>query len=561
MITLRPHQVAAIEDEKRLRLNPLNQAILIVLPTGAGKSLTLADYAKWCYHNNKICIVFAHRDRLILQLSEALCKTGIPHTFICSTKARRDITNNNVEKFGNSFWDEYSPIIVSSNPTFSARIKGNKIPESFLQSVHMWIQDEAHHVTEESQLWGACVKALPNAIGLGFTATPIRGDKKGLGRHADGFFDAMSVTTNMWDLIQAGMLSPYKIFAPDPKVDLSGVRVTASGDYNNKEVAKRTNKREITGDAIDHYLRIARGERAITFCVNIEHARAVADQFNKAGVPSAAISSKDSDEYIQQTMHDFDNGIILNLVNVDLLGEGYDSPSITVGIMLRPTASYSLYKQQFGRILRTSEGKTHGILLDHVGNTEHMMVEYNLQYPHDDPEWTLDRMSKRKKSAGEALPKTHKCPECARFWMEQQYGDTCPDCGHSMTDKEKESEHRKVQEREGHLTELSFDVMDALIAERAKVDLPMEDFVKLCQGMPDKARFPALNNHAKRLSAQVVLRDAIQNWCARMGRENHWSVDTVQREFQIIFGVNILKAQTFGERQANELLAKVKSHG
>lgn len=558
-ITLRPHQVVAINDVNRLKLNPVNKAILCVLPTGAGKSLTLADYARNWHHANEKTIVFAHRDKLISQLSEALCKMGVPHGFICSDKAKRDITNRNLKLFGDSYYDELSPIIISSNPTFAARLKNGKLPMHYVWSVQHWIQDEAHHVTMDSQLWGSCLKALKNADGLGFTATPIRGDKKGLGSHADGIFDAMSVTTNMWELIQKQMLSAYKIYIPPTKVDLSGLNATSGGDYNQKQVAGRVDKREITGDAVEHYLRVAKGQRAITFCVNIEHARHVAEQFNKAGVPSAAVSSKDSDAYIQQTMESFDNGLILNLVNVDLLGEGYDSPSISVGIMLRPTQSYSLFKQHFGRILRTAEGKTHGILLDHVGNVQFMMKQYNLTYIHDDPEWTLDRGTKRAKNDdGEKLVDTHTCPKCRFFWIVADHGDTCPDCGHDMTVKEREAEQRAIQVTEGELVELSCDIIDELMREREKVDMSMEQFSNTTRNLPAVARHSANNSHAKRLHAQGVLRHAIQNWCEQYGFETGFGVDTVRNQFQVTFGISVFHAQVLSERKALELTERIQ---
>lgn len=858
-IILRPHQVDAISDVNRLKMNPLYRAILCVLPTGAGKSLTLADYARNWYHANEKTIIFAHRDKLISQLSEALCKMGVPHGFICSDKAKRDITNRNLKKFGDSFYDELSPIIISSNPTFAARLKNGKLPMHYVWSVQHWIQDECfpagtlvegkpiedievgdmvtcfdevnqtftkkpvvrlyknkmhdmmckvvikphhvvnctlghpfytkrgwvkayqltendevlydgsmshvyehggtehsvpetqaendrqsvlfkgmfeevcfenefvndgenkseicvgqneekqsdaqrglseesfehlerngaptkdkrwewsatdrsgnetsqyvrdvwfqitsdtengtgmvstglsetlqnrlwsqrlensnrgrwfesyndrtsrtgqtqgqvfnwtgvegvsfyqpsnsgrtsdgyvynievhdhhnyiangvlvhncHHVTMDSQLWGSCLKALKNADGLGFTATPIRGDKKGLGSHTDGIFDAMSVTTNMWELIQKGMLSAYKIYIPPTKVDLSGLSATSGGDYNQKQVAGRVDKREITGDAVEHYLRVASGQRAITFCVNIEHARHVADQFNKAGVPSAAVSSKDSDTYIQQTMESFENGLILNLVNVDLLGEGYDSPSISVGIMLRPTQSYSLFKQQFGRILRTTEGKTHGILLDHVGNVQFMMKQHNLTYIHDDPEWTLDRGTKRAKNDdGEKPVDTHTCPKCRYFWIVADHGDKCPDCGHDMSVKEREAEQRQIQVSEGNLVELSCDIIDELMREREKVDLPMEQFSNTTRNLPAVARHSANNNHAKRLHAQGVLRHAVQNWCERYGLETGFGVDTVRNQFQIEFGISVFHAQVLSERKALELTERIQ---
>jgi superfamily II DNA or RNA helicase len=558
MITLRPHQVECIQDTNRLLQHHLN--VLVVLPTGGGKSLTLAEYARMFRDSNQPCVVFAHKDVLIEQLSSALCKMGIRHNFICSVKARRDITNANYIEFGDSFYDEHSPIIVSSNPTFSARLRGNKIPQSLLDSIMWWIQDEAHHHLRDGKLWGSCTAALTNARGLGFTATPIRGDRKGLGREYDGVFDAMSVTSTMWDLIQNYMLSPYKIYQPQQKIDLSGVTVTSGGDYNTKQLSTVMDKREITGDAVEHYLRVARGQSAVTFCTDINHANHVADAFNKAGIPSRSISSKQSTAERAEIMRLFKEGQILNIVNVDLLGEGWDSPGIVCGIMLRPTQSYSLFKQQFGRILRTSEGKSHGILLDHVGNVLFMMTKFGLRYPHDDPEWTLERGTKAKASDdGEKLAETVDCGECGLFYIARDHAQ-CPDCGHVITEEEREVKAREIQQVSGELVEFSVEAVNALIAKRAEVDVPVEQFAKKVRNMVGPAKYGAMNNHAKRQHSQTMLRDKIQRWCKHVADLNGWDKETVQREFNVQFGTPILKACVLSSREADELADKVPYH-
>lgn len=561
-VTLRPHQIKAIDDEQKIRLNPVMRNILTVLPTGAGKSLTLAWYAQQDYLNNRKCVIFAHRDQLILQLSEALCKMGIPHTFIASKKAVRDITNHNFNQFGDSFYDETSPIIVSSNPTFASRVKKGLVDSNFLNSVYRWIQDEAHHAIKDSETWGTCLSSLPRAIGNGFTATPKRNDKKGLGRWNDGFFDAMSVTTTMWELIKAGMLSPYKVFIPPVKIDRTKIKSNGTGDFTESSAAKETDRAEITGDAVDHYLKLSPGKPAITFCVNIKHARNVADEFNKRGVPSVAISSKDSTDKIDQAMNDFRDGIILNLVNVNLLGEGYDSPSIINCILLRPTQSYSLFKQQIGRCLRISEGKKYGIIQDHVGNVNYMRRTYGLKNVHDDPEWTLEREAKRKSGDdGTKVESPIDCPnpECGFQYFESEHGKTCPECGHHETKQETESRIREMQTSDGELVELEVDVINELLFERDRVDLSVGEFANTVRNMPTPARMSATNNHAKRIHAQIILRDLIQVWCVVLGEKTGWSVDLVQREFFRVFGIHVLKAQTLGERKANELIERIKN--
>lgn len=559
-ITLRPHQVTACQDIDRLFASGAIN-VCSVQPTGSGKTIIKAEYARRSYLKGEVCFAFAHRDVLLSQISDAMCLMGVPHSFIAADTAVRDITNANVKAHGNSFYDQYSPVIIISVNTFAARIKKDIIPKQMLDSVKLWLLDETHHLTQGS-IWGRCVEAIPNARGLGVTATPLRGDKKGLGRDNDGYFDIMSCTSDMWSLIQAGKLTPYKIFTPPNRIDLSGVNVTSNGDYNQRKLGKKVDKREITGDAVDHYLRVLNGKPVITFCVSIEHSEHVADQFNKAGVPSKAVSSKTPLTERNQAIRDLREGRVLNLVNCDLFSEGFDCPSVTGVIMLRPTQSYSLYKQQFGRALRPADGKTHGILLDHVGNTRFMMTEYGLTYPHDDPEWTLERRSKRKKSGDSApLAESHSCPKCANFWIVKDYGHKCPECGHDMSVKERENEHREIQVKEGELVELSVDAIDTLMQERTKVDLTMDQFADLVQYMPDQARYPAKNNHAKRLGAQQSLRQAMQEWCVKKGQETGWSVDTVQREFEVVFKVNIFKAQVLGHREANELEKKVRNYG
>lgn len=570
-ITLREHQVTAYEDVDRL-ISMGAKNVCCVLPTGAGKSLTLAHFAKRSLNKRETCVVFAHRDVLISQLSEALCKMHIPHSFICSDKAQRDITNNNRELFGDSFHDPLSPVVVSSTPTFYARIKAGKIPAAFLTSVRLWLQDETHHLVNDTS-WFHCIDGMTNAKGVGFTATPIRGDKKGLGRRADGVFDSLSATTSMLELIQKRMLTPYKIYTTG-YFDTKSCETTAGGDYNQKKLVLGVNKRDIIGDAVSHYLRLTPNVPAITFCVNIEHAKAVAEQFNNAGVPSVAISSKSELKDRKKAMDDFRSGRIMNLVNVDLLGEGYDCPAVTVVIMLRPTQSYSLFKQQFGRMLRPSEGKSHGILLDHVGNTQYFMQQYGLAYPHDDPTWTLERTdSKRKKPEGDEEnppPETIKCPDCAAFGIVKPEGyirapddvglifinGKCPECGHCESEVEKEDRKRELKIQAGMLVELSFDVVETLIHERNQAMQTMEEFAKTVNHTSFAQA--AKSTYANRQHTLNILRHWIQEWCVKHQAKTGQSVKLVQMDFELKFGINIFKAQAETANKMTELASRIQ---
>ncbi len=149
MITLRQHQEVAVEDLEELKRKKF-KTILCVQPTGSGKTIIKAYIARGEYESGGMTLIFAHRDVLLEQISGSLCLMGLPHGFICSTKTRRNITNSNLEKYGDSFFDETSSVILVSVQTFAARLKKDLYSDVFLQSVSLWLIDEAHHVIKDS---------------------------------------------------------------------------------------------------------------------------------------------------------------------------------------------------------------------------------------------------------------------------------------------------------------------------------------------------------------------------------------------------------------------------
>jgi len=97
------------------------------------------------------------------------------------------------------------------------------------------------------------------------------------------------------------------------------------------------------------------------------------------------------------------------------------------------------------------------------------------------------------------------------------------------------------------------------MAERKKVDRSPEEVSHFMQNAPSKIRYSAVANHKKRLNAQTILRDKIQRWCRVRAAMFNLDVKATQNEFEIEFGVNILKAQVLSEREANELLEKMNN--
>ena len=552
----RPYQSKVISETKMEWLKG-NENVLAVAATGAGKTVIKAFMAKSFSDKNQLVVIFAHRDILLSQISMTLCKVGLPHKFICSKPTEREIGNLHVTEFGHSFISEHANIIVASVLTWVNR--DTTILDTL---VKCWMADECHHFTAGSA-YDMCTKPFINAKGLGVTATPLRADLKGLGRNASGVFDTIVLAPTMDDLIEMGNLSPYRIYTVPNNLDLSGVNVTKGGDYNQKKLAAASDKVDIIGDAVDHYKRLAHGKQAITFCVNIEHAKHVAQQFNDAGINSAALSSKTPLAMRQRKLGEFKRGLITNLINVDLFSEGFDVPACTVVIMLRKTMSYGLFKQQFGRMLRVFDGKEYGILLDHVGNVQEHCVYGS---PSSDPEWSLEPPKKKKKTTqDEKALNTRTCPSCFAFYLPKTNTPKdfiCPYCNHVETEEELNAAVREIQVREGTLVEYDNSYLNGLLKERDKIDVPVDNIRQQHHNWnsPDVVKFSAAKNHLKTQEAQRQLRTWIQSWCENIAVQKQLDHETVQGEFARVFGKDVYQAQVLRAREATELLDKIKSN-
>jgi DNA repair protein RadD len=550
-ITLRPRQ----QRGKTNIIDAWNsgvQNVMFVYPTGGGKSFIMSDIARDAMRSGEVCFVLAHRNVLVSQLSNSLCQMQIQHTFIAAKKTITDVTNANHQEYGNSYYNKLSTVIVVSVDTMLRKLNESQMIPIF-QRTKYWLMDEGHHCLADNK-WGQCVAPLKNAKGALFTATPIRADKKGLGRHADGVADTLIVGGTQGELMAEGSLSLYKIYSPPIKLNMEGVKLTNSGDWNQKELAKRTDRSDITGDAVEHYFKYANGLQAITFCVNIAHSDHVAEQFNKAGVSSVSLSSKTPTTELIQALKDFRAGRYQNLVNCDLFGEGFDVPAVATVIMLRKTESYSLFKQQFGRCLRPFEGKTYGILLDHVGNVKRHCLH---GAPHDDPEWTLDRQAKRNDDGERSTSRI--CPECFNYYTPKTANQfICPECAHEETKEEINKAEQDFQHEEGELVELSIDFVNELLMKRKEVDMPVQYVRAKYEHLPNTIKMAQVNTHVRRQYAQDSLRTNIQLWCQKNNPDHVYDVETVRGMFQLRFGTHIFAAQVLSERLAMELTERIK---
>lgn len=525
--------------------------VMAVLPTGGGKTVVFANIIE---RERGASVAIAHRQELVGQMSLALARNGVRHRVIGPTNVQAACVALHMAELGRHFIDPTARAAVAGIDTL-VRMATKDPKNPWLAQVALAVTDEGHHVLSDNK-WGKGLLLFPNARGLAVTATPLRADGKGLGRHAHGIMDCLVEGPGMRDLIRQGYLTDYRIFAPPTDLDLSDVPTTDSGDYSKPAAKKAVARSHITGDAVQHYLRIAPGKLGVCFANDIDHATKITQAFRDAGVPAELVTSNTPDAMRSQIMRRFRARQVTMLVNVDLFGEGFDLPALEVVIMARPTKSFGLYCQQFGRVLRVLEGKKWGIVIDMVGNVEHFARTRGL--PDTPQTWSLDAREKAPKGKPSDAQPVRTCLNVIDKGLETEHicaavypriEDACPDCGAAPVPLGRAS----PAEVDGVLHELDIGVLRALRREADAVmgPAPLQD-----------AAFPiaraAHRNHMERARAQQELRAVLQlwgGWQAALG----CSVSKAQRKFFLRYGVDGLTASGFGTEAARTLAANVRA--
>lgn len=523
MIQLRDYQVALEQDIYHAWQG--HRHVLAVSPTGSGKTVLfsklLADYT------GASCAI-AHRQELVSQISLALARNGVRHGVIAPKNVTRNIVGIHMAELGRSFYDSNARCRVAGVDT----LLHMEPTDPWLSQVGLVIQDEAHHVLRVNK-WGRAFELFGNARMLGVTATPVRADGKGLGVHAAGLFETMVQGPTMADLIERGYLTDYRVFAQEAAgLHLESVPTSAGGDYSPEPLRKAVHESRIVGDVVQHYLRHAAGKLGVTFAVDVEAATEIAAAYRASGVPAEVVTAKTPDHLRIAVLRRFRSREILQLVNVDLFGEGFDLPAIEVVSFARPTQSFSLYVQQFGRALRLLDGKEFAIIIDHVGN----VIRHGL--PDAVREWSLDGRQARAAQLG-VIP-VRACLKCTQVY--ERFYRKCPYCEHYPEPPERTA----PDQVDGDLCELTPEVLAAMRQAITVVDRPP------MQAQGDARTGAIRAAQIERQRAQAELRYAMSVWGGWRTQKGD-DLATAQRRFFHLFGVDIWTAQALGAREAGEL--------
>jgi len=420
---LRPYQEALVA-QIRFQYQLGHSSVLAVLPTGGGKTVIFSHIAQSAARKgNRVCIL-VHRAELLDQASRSLTAMDVPHGCIRANR-KMDLTHS---------------VQVASVQTLARRL--HLIPPDFFQ---LLVVDEAHHTNAGT--WRNVVEHFSAAKLLGVTATPIRGDGRGLGE----WYQAMVLGPSSQQLTEAGFLASAKVLAP-PGFDASSLR-KRMGDFDQKQAVQRVNT--IMGDCVGHYRKHLPNQTAIAFCCSVAHAEAVADLFKSAGIAAASIDGTMSNDCRQDLLQRLGSGKIKVLTSCALIGEGVDVPSVGGCILLRPTESVGLHLQMIGRCLRPLDGKR-AVVLDHVGNT--LRLGHHLE----DRQWSLDGIKKRD---GNVAPSVKVCPVC--FATSPSAAQACEECGNIFPVPER----HELKQVDGELVEMSTKINCYEVGDRVDFNL------------------------------------------------------------------------------------------
>jgi superfamily II DNA or RNA helicase len=335
---LRPYQTEVIEQCRQQLASGKNK-ICLVAPTASGKTIIAAEIIRKTVANNKRVLVRAHTREIVGQTSNKLA--DIPHGIILAEQTH----------------GTYHDVLVASVQTYWSRVMRTKRMEP--PAADLIIVDECHHI--RAHTWHEIIKSYPGVPLIGLTATPCRGDGRGLGE----VFDVIVECPQVPELIKLGYLVSTKTYAP-PAPDLRGVGVQA-GDYVVSQLGARMNDNGLVGDIITNWLKRASGLKTIAFAVNVAHSQHIANEFNRAGIAVEHVDGSTPTTQREEILHRLASGTTTVVSNCMVLTEGFDLPDLQCLILARPTRQMGLYRQMIGRGLRIAEGKQCLVVLDHSG--------------------------------------------------------------------------------------------------------------------------------------------------------------------------------------------------
>lgn len=324
-----------------------NKRVLAVAATGFGKTVVASQIVLDAVFKGRRVLFVVHRDVLIAQTYEKLCKFGV--------------TTCGFIKAG---WPEQRDCLVqiASVQTLSKRDWWHQF------SADVVLLDEAHIVAYSSVVQMMMNQIYPQAVYIGLTGTPFRLNKhEGMG----DVFEALACAPMPHALIDQGYLVKPSYFSVE-QTDLKKVTIV-DGDFDEGELAIVCDRPELIQQIVQKWKTLAYGRRTIAFAVNVIHSQHLCEAFQAAGVRAAHVDGSTPVKVRNQIYQKLVDGEILVLSSCQVLTEGFDVCSVSAVLLCRPTASKALHFQMIGRGLRLSPetNKRDLVVIDQAGNIAH----------------------------------------------------------------------------------------------------------------------------------------------------------------------------------------------
>jgi superfamily II DNA or RNA helicase len=356
------YQEEMLEDLEAERIKGYNRNLLVAA-TGTGKTVIAAlDYRRLCEAaGRELTLLFvAHRQEILQQ----------------SLRTYRNVMQDGA--FGELYVGDHKPeewkhVFASVQSINSLGI--DKLEKDQFDIV---VIDEFHHAMAPT--YKSLQEHLEPQQFLGLTATPERGDGVNV---AQQFFDGRTASElRLWDALDADLLVPFHYFGVSDDVDLSQVE-WRRGNYDTAQLERLYTGNDARAAKVIREIRdkVTGTDymRAIGFCVSVQHARYMAEVFNRAGIASVAVDGTSNHADRRKALEQLRQREINCIFTVDLFNEGLDIPQVDTILMLRPTQSATIFLQQLGRGLRRAEDKAVLTVLDFIGQ-QRREFRFDLRY-------------------------------------------------------------------------------------------------------------------------------------------------------------------------------------
>lgn len=346
----KPHQQRVL-DQLHMRRTDFNEhRHLVVAATGTGKTVMAAlDYARLCEAGKPRprLLFVAHREQILDQARG---------TF------RRALQDPG---FGEVMTGAGGPLGHDLHVFAMVQTVHNRLAQIEPTAYDVIYVDEAHHGAAAT--WRDVIEHfMPREI-VGLTATPERSDGVNI---ADLFGGEYTTELRLWEAVDDQLLAPFEYVGVDDGTDLRNL-AWHSGDYAVGALADL-----YTGDhervkrileALERWIDAPVNMRALGFCVTVEHARFMTEQFTKYGFAAEYLHGDHDYVHRDAVLAKLKAGELQVVFSVEVLGEGVDVPDVDTLLLLRPTQSPVLFAQQLGRGLRLASGKDRCLVLDFIG--------------------------------------------------------------------------------------------------------------------------------------------------------------------------------------------------